>query len=170
LFILRRYHINRRKEFEKVVDYKHLLSLKKEEEPPTPAPTTPAPTNETIEKEKKAALTYERYRLKSEIRQRNLQDLDQEKYRIRHAPPKCQNSRASVVQQVEDKCIVEEPLDGIEVRANQHSYRFTQLEPETFYRITVRACVEGVVNGCSTPAEYLIKTGSLGYEPYIQGV
>ncbi|XP_036674084.3 insulin-like peptide receptor [Drosophila suzukii] len=170
LIYVSRYHINRRKEFEKVVDYKHLLSLKKEEEPPTPAPTTPAPTNETIEKEKKAALTYERYRLKSEIRQRNLQDLDQERYRIRHAPPKCQNSRASVVQQVEDKCIVEEPLDGIEVRANQHSYRFTQLEPETFYRITVRACVEGVVNGCSTPAEYLIKTGSLGSEPYILGV
>ncbi|XP_017002653.2 insulin-like growth factor 1 receptor [Drosophila takahashii] len=164
LIYVSRFYDYRRREFEKVINYEHMLSLKKEEEPVTPAPTTPAPTNETIEKDKADALTYEKFRLNSEQKMRDQQDVGRERYNIRHALPKCQNSHASVVQQVEDKCIVEEPMTGIEVPAGQHSYTLAQLEPDTVYRISVRACVNGVVNGCSTPAETQIKTASLRKE------
>ncbi|KAI8045663.1 insulin-like growth factor 1 receptor [Drosophila gunungcola] len=170
LIYVSKHHDYRRKEFEKVVDYQHLLSIKKKPEPTTPAPPTPAPTNEMLAKEKKAAENYERYRINSEQRQRNMQDVDQEKYKIRHPMTKCSNPHATVVQQVEDKCVVEEKMTGTQLPGNQHYYNLSQLEPDTFYRVTVRACVEGVVNGCSTPADTLLKTASLRMERFIQGV
>lgn len=153
-----------------MINYEHLLSIKKDEEPTRPPTTTPAPTNATLAKERLAAINYENYRLNSEKKQRDLQDLDQHKYTIRHALPKCQNSHASVVQQVEEKCVAEEPLSGYELPGTQHFYCLSQLEPETHYRITIRACVEGVVNGCSTPAEAVIKTASIQLERFIKGV
>ncbi|EDW42123.1 insulin-like growth factor 1 receptor [Drosophila sechellia] len=170
LIYVSRNHDYRRKEFEKVINYEHLLSIRKDDEPTRPPTTTPAPTNATLAKERLAAINYENYRLNSEKKQRDLQDLDQQKYTIRHALPKCQNSHASVVQQVEEKCMAEEPLSGYELPGNQHFYRLSQLEPETHYRITIRACVEGVVNGCSTPAEAVIKTASIQLERFIKGV
>ncbi|XP_017057664.1 insulin-like receptor [Drosophila ficusphila] len=169
LIYVSRNHDYRRKEFEKVRDYEHLLSIKKQEDPTTPAPPTPPPTNDTLEKEKLAAKTYDEFRLKSEERQRDLQDQNKEKYNIRHAMPRCQNSHASVVQQVEDKCVVEEVPNGEALPGDRHIHHLSQLEPDTFYRITVRACVEGVVNGCSTPADAIIKTTTLRMERFIKG-
>uniref|UniRef100_A0A6P4F9F9 Insulin receptor n=1 Tax=Drosophila rhopaloa TaxID=1041015 RepID=A0A6P4F9F9_DRORH len=168
LIYVSRYYDNRRKEFDKVVDYEHLLTMKKKEVPTTLAPTNPVLTNKTLVK--KAAETYEMFRMKSEMRHKDMQDFDREKCKIRHAMPKCQNSHASVVQQVEEKCVVEETLNGIELPGNQHFYYIFNLEPETYYRVTVRACVDGVVNGCSNPAEALVKTTGLRIERLMKDV
>ncbi|XP_017083409.2 insulin receptor [Drosophila eugracilis] len=155
VFVSRNYDY-RRKEFERVVNYDHLLSFKKEEEPTTPPPTSSPMTNQI--RERLAAITFEKFRLKSEKKQRDIQDVNPSMYKIRHALPKCQNSHASVGQQMEEKCVVEEIPNGNEVPGNQHYYYLTQLEPNTYYRVTIQACVEGVVNGCSTPAEAVIRT------------
>ncbi|KAH8330925.1 hypothetical protein KR067_008973 [Drosophila pandora] len=148
-----------KKEFDKVIDYAHLIRTRKEE-PPKPTTTTPAPTNESLENDRKAAENYEKFRLDSELSQRLAQDEGKEQYNLRHAMPKCQDSHASVGQQVEEKCVLEEILEGTQLPGNKHYYYMTHLEEATFYRVTVSACVEGVVNGCSTPTEVLLKTWS----------
>ncbi|KAH8369250.1 hypothetical protein KR009_005630 [Drosophila setifemur] len=170
IYVSRRQEYRRKKEFDKVIDYADLKAYKIKEGPTMPPTTTPAPTNETLEKEIQAARNYEKFRLQSEQKLRSYQDLGEENFKIRHAMSKCQDSHASVSQQVEDKCVIEEALNGIELPGNQHYYYISQLEPETFYRVTVRACVDGVVNGCSTPTEAVVKTTSLRIEQFIKGV
>lgn len=109
-------------------------------------------------------------RKKIEKRQLDAQDVNIDSYNIRHALPRCQSSHASVGEQVEEKCVLEEVPDGFDLPGNQHYYALAQLEPETTYRVTVRACVDGVINGCSTPTEAFVKTTSLRMERFMRGV
>ncbi|KAH8337252.1 hypothetical protein KR059_004227 [Drosophila kikkawai] len=170
LIYVSRYQKTPQKRFDTVKDYADLLSIKKDVAPSTPPTTTPAPTEADLFNEKLHALNYERIRKKIERKQMDLQDTDIDSYNIRHAMPKCQSSHASVGQQVEEKCVIEEIPEGIDLPGNQHFYTLAQLEPETTYRVTVRACVDGVINGCSTPAEALVKTTSLRMERFMRGV
>ncbi|KAH8280098.1 hypothetical protein KR018_007783 [Drosophila ironensis] len=166
IFVSRRQAYRKKKEFGRVVDMEEIKAYRPKVLSTTPKPstTTPSPTNETLAKELKAAQNYEEFRIQSELNQKRIQDAGEENYKIRHAMPKCQVLHASVGQQVEEKCVVEEILDGFALPGNQHYYYINQLEPSTFYQVTVRACVEGVVNGCSTPTVAVVKTTSLRIE------
>ncbi|KAH8312007.1 hypothetical protein KR044_008993 [Drosophila immigrans] len=114
-------------------------------------------TNQTVVDD--SAEQYERYRQYVEDQARNIQDLEPEKFIIQHDPPKCKTDDASVANQIEQKCIAEEDLsESIKVPGTQQYYNLTNLLPSQYYRITVRACVDGVVNGCSQPAVLLVET------------
>ncbi|EDW34212.1 GL22128 [Drosophila persimilis] len=164
IYVSRRQEQPKKDKFEKVIDFDDLKAGKKKEQRSNPATTTPSPTNLTITQEKLAALQYELYRNFSENRQRAVQDVDISSLQIPHAVKKCQDAHASVGQRVEEKCTVEEEMNGIELPGTQHYYYLNQLKPESFYRVTVRACVDGVINGCSNPTEALVKTTSLRVE------
>lgn len=116
-----------------------------------------------------AAQQYEFYRQQREKRMRNLQDVGIENFRIIHASPKCNDSHASVGYQLEQKCVVEEEISGITVPGTQHYYNLTQLKPSQYYRISVRACVDDLVNGCSNPSEIISRTISKEVEDFMNG-
>ncbi|XP_022215925.2 insulin-like peptide receptor [Drosophila obscura] len=169
IYVSRRQEQPKRDKFDKVIDFDDLKAGVKKKEPqptiqPTSTTTTPAPSNLTINLEKLAAMQYELYRNISEQKQRSVQDLDIGRLQIPHAVKKCHDAHASVGQMVEEKCTIEEEISGIKLPGTQHYYYLKELRPESFYRVTVRACVDGVINGCSHPTEALVKTTSLRVE------
>lgn len=100
---------------------------------------------------------------------RQLQDTNASDFVILHAMPKCRDSHASVGYQLEQKCVVEEEPIGISVPGNQHYFNATGLQANEYYRITVRACVDGVINGCSNPTEMILKTISEQVDQFMNG-
>ncbi|SPP83522.1 insulin-like peptide receptor [Drosophila guanche] len=169
IYVSRRQEQPKKDKFEKVIDFDDLRAGMKQEPTTTPAPTTPAPTrpapsNLTNVQEKMAAVRYDIYRNLIEQRQRAAQDLDICSLQIPHAMKKCQDDHATVSQRLEEKCTIEEEMTGIQVPGNQHYFYLNELQPESFYRVTVRACVDDVLNGCSNPTEALVKTTSVRVE------
>ncbi|XP_034114912.1 insulin-like peptide receptor isoform X2 [Drosophila albomicans] len=167
IYVSRRRPPVKQDKFEKVVDFTDLISgrpMSQVVENPTTTTTTttttteaPSSANVTKPREVTAEL-YEIFRLQVEERTRNIQDMDQEKFRILHDPPKCHSSDVSVANQLEQKCVVEEEIKGFVVPGNQQYYNMTNLLQNQYYRIYVRACVDGVVNGCSNPAILTVRT------------
>ncbi|KAH8388337.1 hypothetical protein KR093_004502 [Drosophila rubida] len=112
---------------------------------------------------------YNLFRKYVEEKSRLIQDTDQEKFIVQHDQPKCLEGHASVANSIEQKCVMEEELTGIKLPGSQQYYNMTKLLPNQYYRVTVRACVEGVVNGCSSPAILLVKTISVEVEQFLKG-
>lgn len=144
----------------------------------TPAAGTPSvapPTVENLQLENKtisneeAAKQYEFFRQMREDKVRKTQDANKEAFNITHALPKCNDSHASVGYQLEQKCVAEEELSGITLPGTQHYYKLSKLKPDQLYRISVRACVEDVVNGCSNPSEMISRTISVEVEEFMKG-
>jgi len=97
------------------------------------------------------------------------QDEDSEEFVILHDMPKCNDANASVANQLEQKCVVEEELSGISLSGSQLYYNLTKLQPNQYYRLSVRACVDGVVNGCSNPVTTLVKTMRIEVDQFLSG-
>ncbi|XP_034487074.1 insulin-like peptide receptor isoform X2 [Drosophila innubila] len=114
-------------------------------------------------------IQYEKYRQYVEEKMRMAQDTDLEEFVILHDMPKCDNANASIANQLEQKCVVEEELSGISLSGSQLYYNLTKLQPNQYYRVSVRACVDGVINGCSNPATILVKTMSIEVEQFLNG-
>ncbi|XP_068155469.1 LOW QUALITY PROTEIN: insulin-like growth factor 1 receptor [Drosophila tropicalis] len=112
---------------------------------------------------------FELYRRQKDEMGRAIQDKNKEDFVLLKPLPLCKDPHASISHQLEEKCVIEEDVNGIVLSGTQHYYYLTQLKEEQYYRITIRACVDGVVNGCSKPAEALLKTTSMAVESWIRG-
>ncbi|XP_030373833.1 insulin receptor [Scaptodrosophila lebanonensis] len=187
IYVSRNSNNSKNEKFHKVKDFADLIADPKvslndsvnDVSTTTPAPLSKNDTtgerNQTSEEqsesqlEAKAAQQYELYRLQVEQRVRLAQDTGIEDFVISKPAPPCADVHASVSQQLEGKCVVAEELEGIEVSGSQHYYWLEGLKPEQVYRISIRACVKDVVNGCSKPFEIRTQTTSRTVEEFVQG-
>ncbi|EDV93774.1 GH18107 [Drosophila grimshawi] len=197
IYVSRRKNQIKTDKFDKVLDFNDLIAgtslnakpINKSSEAETNATTPAINGNLTISEKKnetesleakkarkaaqilaeQAAKHYDEYRERLEQKMREIQDTGIADYLIQHAQPKCKDIHASISYQLEQKCIVEEELSGIQLPGTQHSHKLTDLLPNQYYRISVRACAEGVLNGCSNPTEMLLKTISVEVEQFMNG-
>ncbi|TDG49538.1 hypothetical protein AWZ03_004029 [Drosophila navojoa] len=183
IYVSRRKLQAKKEKFEKVKSFEDLVAgptiVSYDNSTSTTTPPAPslvvsnsstASQNETLSQEDSdAAKQYEIFRKYIEDRMRQLQDTNASDFVILHAMPKCSDSHASVGYQLEQKCIVEEEPIGISVPGTQHYFNATGLQANQYYRITVRACVDGVINGCSNPTEMILKTISEQVDQFMNG-
>ncbi|XP_075145852.1 secreted decoy of InR [Haematobia irritans] len=77
------------------------------------------------------------------------QDHGENAFHINTPQPLCKIHNPSVAYKMENNCQEEEIFEEYKTfPPNTHTYTLTNLEPHTTYRISIRACVEGLVNGC----------------------
>ncbi|XP_037952670.1 insulin-like receptor [Teleopsis dalmanni] len=81
-------------------------------------------------------------------------------YLIMKPLPICNLPFATVQHQLENSCKPQEYYEGFSVAGNYHSYILTGLQPEVTYRVSVRACVEGLRNACGPTSSILAETVS----------
>ncbi|ALC45735.1 CG3837 [Drosophila busckii] len=159
IYVSRKQKKEKKKKYTRVIDFNDMLAgeLAKKNQNINTTTTTTTTTTEGPE-DPEAARTYELYRQSLDDKMRSDQDEGKDNYTIAHAAPKCKDPHAAVSYQLEQKCTVEQEITGIRVAGTQQFYNLTNLQPNQTYRITVRACVEGVLNGCSNPTEILLST------------
>ncbi|XP_061392811.1 insulin-like peptide receptor [Musca vetustissima] len=77
------------------------------------------------------------------------QDYRKEDFEIAPVPKICNVSHPNTSYKQENNCVeLEELAYDYEVAGNVHSFRLAGLQDDTMYRISLRACVEGLANGC----------------------
>ncbi|KAI8129375.1 hypothetical protein FF38_13017 [Lucilia cuprina] len=112
-------------------------------------------SNETGEA--RAEKAYNKLRNQTIIKQEEAK----ETYILPHPYPVCNQSNPNIQDQTENKCIpLERYEDAIEIPGHRHSYILNNLEPEQTYRISLRACVKDLANGCGPEKVILAETVS----------
>ncbi|XP_064550433.1 insulin-like growth factor 1 receptor [Drosophila montana] len=170
----------KKEKFNKVKDFEDLIAapspVAAADSTSTTAPETNSADNSSTTSAgnysaaaEEASKQYEIYRQYVEQRMRQVQDTGIDDFLISHPMPKCNDANASVSYQLEQKCVVEEQPKGTSVPGTQYYYKLTNLHPDQYYRILVRACVDGVINGCSNPTEMILKTISVQVEQFMNG-
>lgn len=99
------------------------------------------------------------------------QEEGKESFIIPHPYPVCNQTNPNIQDQTENKCT---PLDffenAIEIPSQRHSYILNNLEPEKTYRISLRACVKDLANGCGAARVVLAETVSKRLETILQNL
>lgn len=84
--------------------------------------------------------------IKSSIKE---QDYGKEDFEITPVLPVCNKTNPSTSHKKENNCQALEQIEAdITLSGDTHMYLLTNLKPHTTYRISIRACVNGLVNGC----------------------
>uniref|UniRef100_A0A1I8M7B5 Receptor L-domain domain-containing protein n=1 Tax=Musca domestica TaxID=7370 RepID=A0A1I8M7B5_MUSDO len=77
------------------------------------------------------------------------QDDRKEDFEITTLPTLCNTSHPSTSFKQENNCVEREELAyDHEIAGDRHSFTLTGLQPLTMYRVALRACVDGLANGC----------------------
>lgn len=99
------------------------------------------------------------------------QEEGKESYFCTHPYPVCNQSNPNIQDQAENKCIPLERYEGaIEVPSHRHSYLLNHLKPETTYKISVRACVKDLANGCGPAKVILAETVSKSWQTVLESI
>uniref|UniRef100_A0A0K8WF29 receptor protein-tyrosine kinase n=2 Tax=Bactrocera latifrons TaxID=174628 RepID=A0A0K8WF29_BACLA len=101
---------------------------------------------------------------------RRLQDTGPDDFPIIKRRPVCPIPDASTQYQLQNNCRPLEIYKGIVTPGNIHSYTLTDLEPEQTYRITIRACVANLPNGCGDETSIFAETVSKSMEEFLEGL
>ncbi|XP_065371804.1 insulin-like growth factor 1 receptor [Calliphora vicina] len=99
------------------------------------------------------------------------QEEAKEMYILPHPYPVCNQSNPNIQDQAENKCIPLDRYDGaIEIPSHRHSYILNNLSPEITYRISLRACVKDLANGCGAENVILAETVSKRLETILENL
>uniref|UniRef100_A0A1A9ZL44 Fibronectin type-III domain-containing protein n=1 Tax=Glossina pallidipes TaxID=7398 RepID=A0A1A9ZL44_GLOPL len=113
---------------------------------------------------------FEKYQHEKEEESLREQDTGSGQFLIPKPKPICQNPKATIQFQKENLCQAREYYEGKKIPGNQHSYKITDLQEEVIYRISLRACVDGLENNCGPAISILAETFSKGVERFLQGI
>ncbi|XP_054746836.1 insulin receptor [Anastrepha obliqua] len=117
-----------------------------------------------------AIRNFNRYQKEMERRALRAQDTGPDMFPIIKPRSVCPLFDAPVEYQLQNNCRPQEQFDGIEVPGHLHSYTLEELEPNLTYRITIRACVADMMNGCGSETTIYAETVSKSMEEFIAGL
>ncbi|KAL9873445.1 secreted decoy of InR [Glossina fuscipes fuscipes] len=113
---------------------------------------------------------FQKYQHRKEEESLREQDTGSDQFLIPKPKPICQNPKATIQFQKENQCQAREYYEGKKIAGNKHSYKITGLQEEVLYRITLRACVDGLENNCGPTISILAKTFTKGVERFLQSI
>lgn len=99
------------------------------------------------------------------------QDFGIEDFDIVPVLPVCTVENPSVVYKKENNCTdLEEFPSEYELAGNVHMMNLRQLQSQVTYRISLRACVEGLDNGCGPETILYAETESKTVETFLENL
>uniref|UniRef100_A0A0A1XG13 receptor protein-tyrosine kinase n=1 Tax=Zeugodacus cucurbitae TaxID=28588 RepID=A0A0A1XG13_ZEUCU len=101
---------------------------------------------------------------------RKLQDTGPDDFPIIKRRPVCPISDASTQYQLQNNCQPQETFKGIVIPGSIHSYTLAGLEADQTYRVTIRACVANLANGCGEETSIYAETVSKSMEEFLEGL
>lgn len=111
---------------------------------------------------------YHNYRMEMERKALLKQDTGRDDFPIVKPMPICNASDPTAQDQLKHGCRTQEYYTGISLPAHQHSYTLQHLAPQQTYRISIRACVSDLLNGCGSESAILAETASKRIETFLQ--
>ncbi|XP_017486214.1 PREDICTED: insulin receptor isoform X2 [Rhagoletis zephyria] len=115
-----------------------------------------------------AIRNFNKFREQQEEIALKMQDTGPDDFPIVKQRPVCQLVGASADYQLQNDCRAQEIFDGIAAPGDVHSYKLEGLEPDQTYRVTVRACVANLKNGCGVETSIFAETVSKSMEEFIE--
>ena len=107
----------------------------------------------------------------NKLEDQNIQKQEEAKeaYVLTHPYPVCNQTHPNAQDQAENKCTPLETFElGIEVNSQRYSYILADLNPEKIYRISLRACIKDLPNGCGPEKVILAQTVSKSLETILE--
>lgn len=107
----------------------------------------------------------------SDLEKQNIQKQEEAKetYVLTHPYPVCNQTHPNAQDQAENKCTPLETFEqAIVVNSQRHSYILADLKPEKMYRISLRACIKDLPNGCGAEKVILAQTVSKSLESILE--
>lgn len=109
----------------------------------------------------------------SQLEDQNIQKQEEAKetYVLVHPYPVCNQTHPNAQDQAENKCMPLETFEGaIEINSQQYSHILKNLDPEKIYRISLRACVKDLPNGCGAEKVVFAQTVSKSLETILENL